>query len=335
MKTPTVKPGTFESDPRDQRRTVEDVYNEPVLESRNAITGTSEEVESASSYMSSIDFDVDATMKSITENVGKDGGGLTFDFTETRKRIESAMGVPGVSADMDNIQKKSVADAIADNSDYNSKVVIDGVSTVIDKDIDNMSVSDFVSTVNSVSGNNELVKVLDLSGQAAFVKGMSDVAIGWGIPELLDKLIDNVEDDTVKREINLENLLNVSSRGDLNQAVHIANNLGKSTVYGVHVDVIELLVKRYKRPKNTDLSDTELGNQMLAFFEWMNPNWDKDHYDTNITCLKFYAMANPIVTELLTHTDKYCYSALGSTINIEPPKSTINRIIPDLVGFGE
>lgn len=314
---------------------VADAYHQDVLENANQITEESPIKEATAEYFDSTDLGTEDIIPAITESISSDSDGLTFDFSDSKKRIESAFGAAGSTSGLSNQQKRDIENALVTISGTKDSKVVFGETTKLLNDIknDDLSVSSLIDAVNDISGADEVFKLLDLEAQAAFIKSISDVVIDWGIPELIDKIIDELDDAELKDQMLEENAIRASNKGDLYITKHYCDKMGQDRSYGIHRTLITNLMKKYKIAKDETRSKKILGEEMLEFFEWLNNKWDIDPYDHSVRCLEFYTLANPNVESVLRLTSVAEYAALGPRMKMETPLYTAGKLFPDMVDW--
>lgn len=331
MSTPPIKPTVHGKDPKESP-VIKDVYHDDVLETSNEITQESPVKQAAAEYLDNTNLGVKDVIPTATDSIGSDSDGLTFDFGVAKKRVERAFGAGGSTTGLSSKQKRDIGSALESLSGTkDSKLLFNDAYKVIKGGTDNLSASSIIDTINSVSGRGEVFAMLDLEAQAGFIRGISDTIIDWGIPELLDSLIDSLKDAKLKNEMLEENAIRASRKGDVYQTSHFCSKMGQGRAFGIHRDLIKNLMSKYRIDDDEERSHTTLGNDLLNFFIWLNPGWDKDPYDTGLTCLEFYTYANTNAETVLRQTDVGANAALGTKLKIEKPLQTAGRLFPKMV----
>lgn len=331
MSTPPIKPTVHGVDPK-QSPVIKDVYHDNVLESANEITQESPVKQAAAEYLDNTNLGTDDIIPTINDSIGSDSDGLTFDFGEAKKRVERAFGANGSTTGLSSKQKRDIGNALQSlTGTKDSKLAFNDVTRIIQGGTDNLSASSVIDTINSISGRGDVFKMLDLEAQAGFIRGITDTIMDWGIPELLDTLLDSLEDSKLKNEMLEENAIRASRKGDLHQTKHFCEKMGQQRSYAIHRDLIINLMKNYKIPDGETRSYATLGNALLDFFVWLNPVWDKDPYDTGLDCLEFYTYANTNAEAVLRRTRVATEAALGSKVKIEKPLQTAGRLFPQML----
>lgn len=328
---PPIKPTAHGRDPS-ETPAVKDVYQEDVLQASNEITQESPVKQAAAEYLDNTNLGVDDVVPTISDSIGSDSDGATFDFSESKKRVEKAFGANGSTTGLSSKQKRDIGNAIETiSSNRDSKLLFNDVEKVIKGGTDNLSATSIVDTINTIAGRGEVFKMLDLDAQAGFIRSISDTLIEWKIPELIDTLLDSLDDAKLKNEMLEENAIRASRKGDLDQTKHFCEKMGQGRSYQIHRDLIMNLMKSYKIDDDETRSFQSLGTTMLNFYRWLNPLWDKDPYDTDLTCLEFYTFANNNAEAVLRFTDVAQNAALGTKVKIEKPLQTAGRLFPKMV----
>lgn len=331
MSTPPIKPTVHGVDPK-QSPVVKDVYHDDVLESANEITQESPVKQAAAEYLDNTNLGTDDIVPTIKDSIGSDSDGATFDFSAAKKRIERAFGANGSTTGLSSKQKRDIGNALETvSNNRDSKLLFNDVEKIIKGGTDNLSAGSIVDTINSISGRGEFFKMLDLGAQAGFIRGITDTIIDWGVPELIDKLLDSLDDAKLKNEMLEENAIRAARNGDVYQTKHFCEKMGQQRSFSIHRDLITYLMKNYKIADGESRSYTTLGNELLNFYMWLSPTWDKDPYDSGLDCLEFYTFANTNAEAVLRHTRVSTNAALGAKVKIEKPLQTAGRLFPKMV----
>ena len=328
---PPIKPTVHGKDPA-ETPVVKDVYQDDVLEASNEITQESPVKQAAAEYLDNTNLGVDDIVPTVSDSIGSDSDGATFDFSVAKKRVEKAFGANGSTTGLSGKQKRDIGNAIeALSGNKDSKLLFNDIEKTIKGGTDNLSATSIVDTINTMAGRGEVFKMLDLEAQAGFIRGISDTLIEWKIPELLDSLLDALSDAKLKNEMLEENAIRASRKGDLDQTKYFCSKMGQGRSHQIHRDLITNLMKSYKLDEEDTRSYKTLGTTMLDFYIWLNPLWDKDPYDPDLTCLEFYTYANNNAEAVLRFTDVAQNAALGTKVKIEKPLQTAGRLFPKMV----
>lgn len=331
MATPPIKPTVHGKDPKESP-VIKDVYHDDVLETSNEITQESPVKQAAAAYLDNVNLGVKDIIPTATDAIDSDSGGLDFDFGVVKKRVERAFGAGGSTNGLSSKQKRDIGNALESlTGTKDSKLLFNDTYKVIKGGTDNLSASSIIDTINSVSGRSDVFAMLDLEAQAGFIRGISDTIIEWGIPELLDSLIDKLADAKLKNEMLEENAIRASRKGDIYQTSHFCKKMGQGRSYGIHRDLIKNLMEKYKIGDDEERSHKVLGQNLLDFFVWLNPDWDTDPYDSTLKCLEFYTYANTNAETVLRLTSVGAEAALGVQLKIEKPLQTAGRLFPKMV----
>ena len=331
MATPPIKPTVHGKDPKESP-VIKDVYHDDVLETSNEITQESPVKQAAAAYLDNVNLGVKDIVPTVSDAIDSDSGGLDFDFGVVKKRVERAFGAGGSTNGLSSKQKRDIGNALESlTGTKDSKLLFNDTYKVIKGGTDNLSASSIIDTINSVSGRSDVFAMLDLEAQAGFIRGISDTIIEWGIPELLDSLIDSLADAKLKNEMLEENAIRASRKGDIYQTSHFCKKMGQGRAFGIHRDLIKNLMEKYKISDDEERSHKVLGQDLLDFFVWLNPDWDKDPYDSTLKCLEFYTYANTNAETVLRLTSVGAEAALGTQLSIEKPLQTAGRLFPKMV----
>jgi len=312
---------------------VKDVYKDDVLVTSNEVKKPSPVQSAATEYLKKFDTDTKSVIGTITKTVSSDDQGLTADFGSIKKRLETSFGIGGSTTGLSNVLKNDIGNALATlTGEKDSKVLFNKVATAV-KDTDITSAASIVGMVNTLSGESKVFTMLDITAQAAFVRGISKKLIAWGVPDMLDKFIESIEDVATKNALLEENAIQASSIGDLTQTNYFCTRMGQLRASAVKDTLIMNLMINYEIDPNEARSYVVLGEELLAFYLWLDPLWDADSKDVSLKSLEFHTYANEDVVDILRYTDSGLDVVLGSQVILEKPLETAGDLFPTMIAW--
>lgn len=266
------------------------------------------------------------SIDSVTETSG-DGVGLNFDAV--KGRVESAFGVPGAAGELSGSMKDSIVRAAETVGGKDIGVLTGGALAFVGsnqyKDV--KSISGLIDRVTQKGG---ALDVLDFGAQAALINGIANKLIGWGVPEMIDRVVEVVDDVRFKNSMYEELCLRAAVQGDVDVVKHYADKMGSSRRRVIAKEAVHNLVARFRIKRDDTRSKNELGVLLLEVLALFNPKWDKDPYDHNITCLYHYSIASRDAEQVFRLTDRRTHAIAGRSVRLERPWTTIKRNFKEL-----
>lgn len=161
-----------------------------------------------------------------------------------------SVGYKGTSDDLVNMLKQTPSSTnildILGNSDADLKVIIGDVEKMVaSKDLG--TVNGIASLVNELSGNDNLIKVLNISPKISVVKSFMNEAMKLRLPEVVDLLIDTIDSEDDKRELKLRSTLNAAYNSDVSFINNQINdpNIGPGAIGGMYPTIVSVFLSNY------------------------------------------------------------------------------------------
>lgn len=238
--------------------------------------------------------------RDISQVITATDKGVGVDSPQLRRRIEDAFGIPGSTEELSDETKSILSEeaAIAVGSP-DAKIVIDGLDKAIRGD-DVQDAKAITALINRVAGAEGTMAYLDLSAQAALVKGVSDKLIEWGAPDLLDKLIESMGDVKEQQAMWEEMARRSAQQSNLSMVKHYGERMGQQRRTAIADDIIKLVVSNYRLRK--DVSTKAQGNEIIEVLDLYDNRWHLDKYDLTSTNLHYFLKANDTVIDCLLRT---------------------------------
>ena len=271
-----------------------------------------------------------AIFRSIKDVTTVSGEGVGLDFDKVKSRVERAFGAGGSTNGLSGTMKDSIVNAAEIVGGKDVGIIVGDALLFVDgrQYEDVSSVMDLVERVTQPGG---ALDVLDFAGQAALINGIANKLIDWGVPDIIDDILDTIKDIRFKNSMYEELCIRAAAQGSLEITNHYGELMGSSRRHAIADDVIKNIMMRFILPKKDTRSLSWWGAELLRVINTFKTNWDIDPYDHNITCLYYYSVAGDDTTNVLRHTDKRIHAIAGLSVNYEPPERTILRSFPQLV----
>ena len=347
-----IKSPLYRSDPNKQAP-VEDVYQKGILErTKETIQQNAEESVTdnpITDYNKEIEEDPKVVSRDIDKSIVSDSDGLHLDFSHMQNKIESSFtSSNAIAASIANINgtgdggsggsakgglsglSPSLIDKIGTNLESFSgiggtKVVFgDVMKTIQEAEEDGLTATSLVSMVNNITDQSDFFKALHIGEQAAFIGALAERLERWGIPELIDSIIDKIRDARAKNALLETQAIRAAQRGDLHSCRYFCEKMGHHRSTNIMYKLIPPLMTQVVQPE--DMDSKELGRRMLSFFNWLSPLWDRDEHDNSLVSLRYYRYCRGLATDALATTSKAKYALLAPRYTKVSPKTIFNDL---------
>lgn len=214
---------------------------------------------------------------------------------------------------------------------------IGGMSTdlkVITGDVQKMisgkdlgSVNGIASLIGELTGNNDLLKVLNISPKMSVVKSFVDMAMGLRLPEAVDLMIEAMDTVEEKRLLKLFSCLNAGMNTDLDFIVKQMNDkdIGVGAIMSLYPELPQVILSSYKI---IDLPGTNSdATKLVLVLNRLSPTWMQYKRGTmvidNLQCL---TLASDDALDVLVYNDTTRVPAMlaRSTASLDMVTSTLS-----------
>ena len=188
------------------------------------------------------------------KNVTKDSKAFKENLTNAvLGDVLASVGYKGSGSDIAKIIKggantTSILNVIG-NIDPGLKTVVGDVEKIIgSNDLD--TATGVANMIGQLSGNADLLKILNISPKMSVVKGVIDVAMKLGLGHAADKLIDSMETREEQRQLRLFSCINAAMGSDLDFLTRVMDDekIGIGAILALYPDILEVLFMNYKAP---------------------------------------------------------------------------------------
>lgn len=195
--------------------------------------------------------------------------------------MNNVLGSMGYSGTIDDVIK-SYSDPInlrtvlqsAGESNAELKVIIDGVTSTIDG-ADLKSVNGISQVIGGLTGNTDLVKILNLGPSLSIVNEFLGEAMRLELPGAVDALIDSLDDDESKRKLKLHGTWQAANFADLDflEKQIDSPDVGAGAIVSLTPDIISLVLQNYKLYGKSPT--TEDAQKLLRILNKLDNKWMK------------------------------------------------------------
>lgn len=143
-------------------------------------------------------------------------------------------------------------------------------------------ISDMMDIFGTVTGNDELMSMVDLGAEAALLGGIMREVISLGIPDGIQILMQQASSPEQRYQIGYQNLSYGIYSGDVNTMTYLIDAVGAATVKANYPTYIRDFLARYKRPLGMKEPSYPVEKaKIIALFNQVDTNWDKSLYGPN------------------------------------------------------
>lgn len=152
------------------------------------------------------------------------------------------------------------------------KVIIDGVEKAIDgKDLS--TANGVAALIAGLTGDDNLMSVMDVGPQMSVVKGFIDKAMELRLPEAVDLLIETFDKEDEKNKLKLYSTQNAALNGDIdfiNKQID-NNDIGPGAIMALNPDLIYTTLMNYSL--NGESPTVEHATKLLEILNKLDKNW--------------------------------------------------------------
>lgn len=242
----------------------------------------------------------------------------TVFFNEAGKALLSDtltnMGYKGNIEDVTRIidEKPSSKDLlnILSGSNDKIKVIVDGVEHL--RKIEDLDTATGVANLlGELTGNEELIKVVNLGPQLALLKTLSQAASVLRIPEIVKGVIDTLPDGEEKTALTIQSCMDAAQGGNIDHIIEVIKNPQTSgkVVLSAFPDIIKIILANIKLGDGD--SSALVSTKLIGLLDAINPNWITIKRDgKDAIYMDNIAQANDTAISLLMQNEKTYLAAV-------------------------
>lgn len=330
-----VKPVVFGNDPKANDSVVKDVTRDAEVKNANNYQYVDKATEAIDDYVKHDKLpSVSSILSGLSPTRPKSDTAKTesgIDYASFAKAVEKTFDTPGAAnKDMKELFMSNPSafqmGAIALNPELNGSVVIGETSKLLKlMDDDKLTASSLVGVINNISGDSAFAEFIDLSTEMSFVNGICKIAIDLGIPDMVDKCIEWVDDIDRKNQLYIEQAINAGRTSDINSWKKFIEKGGKDEAYARREDLVRAVFQTYYRRPGENRSYAEIGNLIISTIESFWKNWDTDT-SRSIKSVEWYSIASRDLSLCLSYTNRRPYAMAGTKLK--------KRSVDELMSIG-
>lgn len=325
-----ITPGIYTSGPKDTLVT-KDVYREDVLAAANTYKENPAELDSATSYLTDANVSPKTITDALKDAIKSTSTGNKLDMSVLKRRLEKSLNIPGNINDLSNSTKNELFKGLEDMTGLKGlKVAYNGVESAI-KGYDSLNASGIVGVLNALAGESGVLSLFDLDAEAAGLRYFLGLATDWGLVDLVDDIIKKMKDSDDLNEMLEELAIRAAKNGNFSSCKSLCEKMGHGRTYAIMDDIIGSFMASYQIGANETRAYNTIGNEFLAFFNWISPAWDHDPVEADLVSLRYYIKATAGMREVLSHTAKYLPAGAADSVRQQQYTAVVKESFPDLV----
>lgn len=328
-----IAPSAFSTGPNDQAVVV-DVYGTPPTTPTNQIPGVNTPGGLVQQTGGRLSFSGDFVSKMLKEVAG--------DFTKTGKididaayaRVAGVVGqTPGtvkskgglavntvlqtfgiynseLGKTLDGIAKGAGAGSFKQyvlNGGTNVKALIGGIKADLDDFRGFDSLTALSNMIGSISGDNEFIKIFNLTDTLAVFQSLNKIAVEYNLPGVMDKLISKLDAED-KKSVILGSSKDRNAVSDLNYLQTMLNTVDGSTLLAKNPLLIEDVLASFRLTPAYPDPDLATAQRLDNLLKGINPRWMFKHYNgqpTDIYDLHLFNLCSEAAKNLFIRNNMY------------------------------
>lgn len=218
--------------------------------------------------------------QSLQENLGQVRGSLTkigqqlldgsLTVDDAKARLKSSLR--GARGDLDNL-REGITESIIDGMGGNElKVAMEsGYQSFRGADLD--SAKGVMSLMRDLTGN-QVFDIVDVGAQVGLFRGVLEEVSAWGVPELVDSVLTEVDDPKMRREVVQYSTNSLAQGSDIDSLEMILNQVDASALTANRPDFPKQVLQRYTFKKGTTPADyPERLSQLVGVMNRLQFDW--------------------------------------------------------------
>lgn len=128
--------------------------------------------------------------------------------------------------------------------------------------------------LGDLTGNSELFEAVNLGAEAAVFRSALEMVSAWGIPELVDDVLQEIKDEKERRRVVSESAYRIINTADIDSIETFINAVGADALVALYPDVPRQLLQQYRfKAETTPDQYPALLVQLVRVMDKLQPNW--------------------------------------------------------------
>lgn len=263
----------------------------------------------------------DCNAEDVAQLLTFEDGQLTLDREELNRRLDRLLGPAKENLTDDKRQMMVAAIATALGADpRTTSVIVDGSETLLDSD-NYEDARSFTEMLKRITSDDELAETLDMGTQFGMLDSMINEAVRLGIPQAIDHLLEEYQDDQMRCKLLLNNVETAAQNSELSPIEKTVDRCGGDAIIDRYPQIINTILRSYYIPSHVERGEyPDLRTRLIDLLDSIDERWherrftytdsdDEEHTDW-VKYLGPYASASEDALELLKGDDDHFVSSL-------------------------
>lgn len=218
------------------------------------------------------------TVKEMLKDLKADSSGnISMDKDAVSKRVGDIMdGQRGLAMGMGDDFLTGVAKSLAKSDDKEGIQIKVGDTIRFIDEADYTSAKGITDIVKSITDNETVAKVLDVDTQMEFIGGIIDKAIEYDIPDVIDDLLQQIEDEKRRERLLIRKLGRAIRASNFSLINEILDLHGAQKCLAREPEAVKNLLRYYRFPRNRNRNNYDsYRNAIINTAARFNPTWDE------------------------------------------------------------
>lgn len=174
--------------------------------------------------------------------------------------------------------------------------------------------------------SSELFEVADLGAEASVLHAAIEEMSKWGVPELIDDVLKDIEDEKLKKEALRRSARTISASGDIDLIEKVIRQVGVSPLISHRPNFPEQVLRSYRFKQGITPSEyPDRLEQLVWVMDRLQPDWFwTTRGEEQVWNLAIIAGASDHARELLLTTEPYRSAILTATFY---PKTSTRQLM--------
>lgn len=209
-------------------------------------------------------------VRSTLDDVGKRLRSGKASIEDAKSRIKSSLR--SARGDLEKLSEDITSSIIDGIGGKEIKVALeDGYKTIKSADLD--SATGITSMLRDLTGN-QIFDVVDVSAQVGMFRGVLEEVASWGVPELVDEVLKEVDDPHTRREVVRYSSSRLSQDSDIDSLQTILGHMDAAALTEGRPDFPKQVLRQYTFPAGTTPEDyPERLTQLVDVMDRLQFDW--------------------------------------------------------------
>lgn len=193
------------------------------------------------------------------------------------------------------------------NGGTNVKALVGGIKADLKDFRDFDSLTALSNMIGSISGDNEFIKIFNLTDTLAVFQSLNKIAVEYNIPGVMDKLIEKLDADD-KKAVILGSTKDNNAVSDMKYLETMLDHVDGSTLLASNPLLIEDVLSSYRFDATNPVPTLEMATKLDTLLKRINPRWmylHSDHQPMDVYNLTLFNVCSAAARTLFLRYDMY------------------------------